>query len=215
MRRINLPALTFLALVISAGAIHGFRTDRWSTSEELQLAVERLQTVPAPTGDWTEVEAVEYDAETMARGGIKGYLGRRYRNRSTDEEVSMLIVCGRGGPITAHTPDVCYAGAGYRLSGSKQHWTSETGAEFWYGRFVKPNALVPQRLDIFWAWSLDGANWSAPESERTTFARFPALYKLYVVRKVPDANAQDHTPVNGLLRELVPTLKTALTRTTN
>ena len=43
-------------------------------------------------------------------------------------------------------------------------------------------AAVPARLRIYWGWSATGS-WTAPDNPRLAFARFPVLYKLYVLRE--------------------------------
>ena len=48
-------------------------------------------------------------------GQIDGYLSRTYTNQGTGATVSLLIVGGKPGPISVHTPDICFSGAGYEL----------------------------------------------------------------------------------------------------
>src|SRR4029453_11021427 len=107
------PVLLSLTLVVALGVGYGLATDRWGASDELSRALVGLGRVPATFGDGVG-EDVPFEAEDMARVGIKGCVFRRYQNVRTGEVVSFLLVCGRGGPISVHTPDVCYAGAGYR-----------------------------------------------------------------------------------------------------
>src|SRR5260370_19693220 len=112
MIRTNLPIVLFAAMTLGAGVYHGLRTDRWRTSSELQNAIGRLDGVPSSLGDW-HGEAEPLDAEDLKRAGIKGHISYRFRNVVTGEKVSMLIVCGRSGPIAVHTPEICYGGAGF------------------------------------------------------------------------------------------------------
>lgn len=176
----------FVATVVIgvAGGVHGVQTDRWRSSAQLEHSLSRLDHVPAVTGDWRG-EPHPFDANDMARAGIQGCVFRMYRNSRTREDVMVLLVCGRGGPISVHTPDVCYAGAGYRQLTDARKKDIELGedqrATFWVARFVKPG-VVPANLEIYWAWSRDGRSWEAPENPRVPLARLPALYKLYVVR---------------------------------
>lgn len=178
------PLVVAAALVGAAGAIHGVQTDRWGASAALEQAVTRLERVPTATGDWRGAD-VPYEVADMTRGGIQGCVFRTYRNARTREEVTVLLVCGRGGPISVHTPDVCYAGAGYRQLAEAQKRNIELAPDrretFWAARFAKPGA-VPAQIEIYWAWSQDGRSWEAPENPRWSLARLPALYKLYVVR---------------------------------
>jgi Protein of unknown function (DUF3485) len=209
-----IPIFVFVALVVGAGAAHGLRTDRWSRSEDLRQAVAHLDRVPKQVGDWRgeDIEQNEDDAESMARAGILGHVQRRYVNRTTGQQLSVLLVCGRGGPISAHTPDVCYTGIGYKEVRAKQRVGLTAGPDkFWAAHFAKPNAVVPKRLEIYWAWSRPGAEWAAPDNERAAFARHPAVFKLYVVREAALATRPDDDGVRDFTARLLPELRTALT----
>src|SRR5262245_54451671 len=114
MRRCLLTVLA-VTLVAANGLIHGLWSDRWSEAEELRDAAERLGRVPLTVGAW-QGEDMEMDPKHRAVGEIRGYVLRRYIRRQDKTAVSLLVVCGRPGPIAVHTPDVCYRGAGFNLS---------------------------------------------------------------------------------------------------
>ena len=186
----TLPILTALAVVIPCGVVHGLWTDRWVVSAEPGASAAKLSRLPLTVGEW-EGEAVAVDAGGRGAAGVAGHLARRYRNRVTGGVVSVLLVCGRPGPVSVHTPDVCYGGAGYDLADPPTRFAAPPGsaarpAEFWVADFHQVGSAVPARLRIFWAWSAAGA-WQAPDNPRLAFARFPALYKLYVLREVTAA----------------------------
>lgn len=202
------PTIGFLLLVSFIGIGHGLWTDRWVYSQELQNSLIRLDRVPMNVGDWRG-ENLAYEPEDMARAGIRGTVLRRYRNSRTGAAVTLLVVCGRGGPISVHTPDVCYEAAGYQQSGKKENVNyGDPAGNFDKSFFVLPNALVNRRLEIAWAWSRDGLNWSAPESPRYAFARFPAVYKLYVVRELPAESKVADVTSKEFLEKLLPELRT-------
>jgi hypothetical protein len=84
-------------------------------------------------------------------------------------------------------------------------------AAFWTARFHKTAGVAQEDLRIFWSWQAPGGDWSAPENPRLTFARSPALYKLYVIRpilmhKTPDEKL-DTDPALDFIRRLLPELK--------
>src|SRR5262249_40202823 len=122
--------------------------------------------------------------------------------------VAVFLGCGRPGPLSVHTPDVCYPGAGYELAGTpiKCRIDAAPPADFWAAKFEQEGVAVPGGLRIFWAWS-PGTNWQAPENPRLSFARFPILYKLYAIREAaPGAGRLDDDPATELLRQLLPEL---------
>jgi hypothetical protein len=214
--RYCMPLLVLIVLVSSVGVAHGWLTGRWGVSADLQRAAVALDRFPKAVGNWVAVEDTPYDADDVARHGIRGHVGRTFRHSQTGEVLQVLVVCGRGGPISVHEPDVCYAAAGYRLMGAKHQLPEpSTGATFWTGRFVKPTGVVPQQLDIYWAWSRDGAAWGAPDNPRVTFAWAPSLYKLYVVRSSVGSSAGDTSDsrVREFLSSLLPQLNGSLAHT--
>jgi hypothetical protein len=207
------PILVSIALVASLGVVHGIYTDRWGPSGQLEQAVSALSRVPSQFGDW-KGEDVPHDAEELTRAGIRGGVFRKYTNPLTRESVSFLIVCGRGGPISVHTPDICYGGAGYRQLEQEQIRDVESGDgtshSFKVTRFVKPGAVVPTQLEIFWSWSRDGLNWQAPENPRLALARSRALYKMYVVREFMPNRGESVPSCESFLRQALPVIRQTL-----
>src|SRR5262249_60595477 len=47
-----LPVATAAAIVIAAGIVHGFWTDRWGVGEAVAAAATSLDRVPRTVGDW-------------------------------------------------------------------------------------------------------------------------------------------------------------------
>jgi Protein of unknown function (DUF3485) len=181
-RRLTVANLVAFALLVGSGLVYGRLTDRWGTSTALAQAVARLDRVPRSVGDW-ESQDVAMDRRQIERAQIQGYLSRKYRNVRDGREIAILLVCGRPGPISVHTPDVCYAGAGYEAGTPPVPATLVTGdhrAALLKARFTKAEALVPETLDIFWAWNARGV-WETPANPRVGFASYQALFKVYVI----------------------------------
>jgi hypothetical protein len=208
------PTIASILCVATLGVVHGVYSDRWGPSDRLQQALQMVPRIPTQIANW-EGEDLPYEPEDMIRAGIKGSVYRRYKNRRTGELVSCLLVCGRGGPISVHTPDVCYTSAGYQMTSAPQsrviQSTDGATATFHLSQFGKPRGLVPSQLDIYWAWSRDGALWEAPASARLSLARCPALYKLYVVCEVPPTGqASKLATGERFLKEGLPAVRQSL-----
>ncbi len=214
MARALLPT-TALFLVIAAGLVHGKWTRRWAIGHEIEAAAARLKHVPDRVGSW-EGKSLELSRDQLLMAEIAGYVSRRYEDHRRRDAVSILLVCGPAGPISVHTPDICYAGAGYEPTGPPVRKSLPVGpgghpAEFWHAIFSKRNVPVPVTLSILWAWSSDG-HWEAPDNPRLSFASRPALYKLYVIHELiapEDAMDQDH-PVTEFLNPLLAELDRSL-----
>ena len=208
------PILISVLLVASIGVVHGVYTDRWGASGHLERALTGLPRIPLQMGDWTG-EEVPHDAEELSRAGIKGGVFRRYTNSRTRETVSVLVVCGRGGPLSVHTPDICYGGAGYRqleVEKRKELQIADgTRHSFKVARFIKPGDVIPTQLEIYWTWSRDGDAWQAPENPRFVLARSPALFKMYVLREFfPKSRAESLPSCESFLNETLPVIRQTL-----
>ncbi len=208
-----LSSAAALAIILATGLVHGFWTDRWTISQDLEHAVALIESIPEQVGDW-QGEPLKLDAEMLKVAEVEGYLARRFRNSRDGREVTVLLVCGRSGPIARHTPDVCYQGLGYAASGEVV--TDQVG----YGAGLKApfRSVLMQRnaaagsdaLDILWTWNAFGA-WEAPANERTRFVTSRFLYKLYVIhpRNPGEENGEDTTN-RDFLQELLPVIDQAL-----
>jgi hypothetical protein len=203
--------VTGLALVVLTGLVHGFWTGRWQQSRELKDAVARLDRVPLQAGPW-QGRAQEADAEPFARAGASRYWVRQYADRRTGRAVTVILMCGRAGPMSVHTPDVCYRGAGFEVvAGPEPFRLSGPGGETeWRTLRARQGGPVPVDLRVCWAWTADG-DWRAPEQPRLAFRGAPALYKLYVLRETaPAEGGAGEGPCREFLRDFLPDLRRAL-----
>jgi hypothetical protein len=205
-----LPLLTVVAAVAFSGVVQGVWTNRWGQARAVEAAA-KLEGVPMTLGDW-DGQRRELSAREVAVAEINGYLLRRYVNRRTGDVVSLLIVCGPPGPVSVHTPEVCYRGAGYAQVGAAFRYSTrpEGSAEFLVRQFQKENAAVPTHLRILYGWGAAGA-WTAPDNPRVAFARSPALYKIYVSRElVKEDEVLEGDPATDFVKVLMPELQRAL-----
>lgn len=218
-RNAVLLIVLYLAVIVGGSVYLGVRSDRWGESDHLVSALGKLSGVPNTIGEWTGTE-IEFNREDMVHMGIQGWVSRQYQNGRTGETVSMLLVCGKGGPISVHTPEVCYAGAGYSAVSAESEATlsniegQEESPSFKVRRFNKKDREVPETIEIYWSWSVDGVNWEAPDNARGHLAREPALYKLYVVRRVlVGGQAEKVNSCEDFLRKSLPVLRAVLSGT--
>jgi hypothetical protein len=211
MRRVLAYAVG-LAILVSAGVVRGMWNGRWASSTAYQERVARVHEVPTRFGDW-EARESNLDERTLQSGGIASYVSRSYRNQKTGETIGILLVCGRPGPISVHTPEVCYPGTGFDQVGETVRVPVGAGLsdEFWSAEFNKRGSVVPLQIRILYAWNADGV-WKASNSPRWDFGGTPALYKLYVIEEKTPAGDQ-RAARDGLVdfvRVLVPEVQKAL-----
>lgn len=170
-----------IGLLLVSGIVQGRLTGRWATSSALREAVARLDLMPRQVGTWIGEDA-EVDRATLERVGIGGGIVRRYRDTRTGATATVMLVCGRPGPVSVHTPEVCYGGAGYELAAPP----SEPIPGFLAATMARPGGAVPDRLQVYWSWNASG-HWEVPTNPRLTYGPRPYLYKLYVIRSATSA----------------------------
>jgi hypothetical protein len=208
-----LPLAAAAACLVGSGLLCGLHTNRWGQPVHLQAAAGRLDAVASDLGDW-QGAPFELDARQLQVAEVIGYLARRYVHRWNGNEITVLIVCGRPGPLAVHTPDVCFRGVGYGTLGDPQkHPITDVAAvpdtDFWTVQFAKQGP-APEVLRVFWAWSDDGT-WHASDAPRITFARSDALYKLYVIhRSSRQGEPIQDDPCLEFFRVLLPELQKRL-----
>jgi hypothetical protein len=194
-----------IPLVLGYGYLEGRWTHRWQPSRQLERAAGRLDKLPLHVGNW-EGEEHQLDPRQVAKGEISGYKMRHYTQRTTGKAVSMLLVCGRPGPMSLHTPEVCYPGAGFRQQDEPRREKIAGTAEFWVARFHKPDAPDPEALRIYWGWTT-GGTWKAPDHPRLAFASAPGLYKLYVIEPLHPLQEKQEYLAPEFLKDLLPELE--------
>ncbi|HTU16659.1 MAG TPA: exosortase-associated EpsI family protein [Gemmataceae bacterium] len=197
-------ALVGSIALVACGIVHGFWTDRWSPPVETAQAAERLNAIPLELGDW-DGEALEVKPGE-AGNDVAGCIKRTYVHRKTGVTVSLFLVCGRWGPVSVHTPEVCYGASGFLLN-AKARYDLASGDTLWKTDATRTNATEQTRLRLYWGWS-DGSAWTAAVDARRQFARRPVLHKLYVVRELSGLNEPPgREPCEEFLNLLVPALR--------
>jgi hypothetical protein len=207
----SFPAVAAVVAVVVCGVVHGFWTGRWSGERDAGDVVARLEKLPLDLGDW---QGRDLETDARLKDGMTGVLYRSYVHRPTGKSVTVYLVCGRSGPVAVHTPDVCYAASGYQVTllgrQTLRSKKSERLAEFDAARVVKKKAAEHLQQHIFWSWSATGA-WQVPDNPRLTFARYPLLYKLYLIRDLSrPGEPPDEDPCLDLMRQLQPELQRVL-----
>ena len=97
--------VVFLTILVS-GATAGLWNGRWGESRSVREAAARLDHLPRSLGDNWDIEETTLSPQVVAVAEIEGYVSRRYIHRRTLSSVSILLLCGRSGPMSVHTPDI-------------------------------------------------------------------------------------------------------------
>jgi hypothetical protein len=204
-------ASAFFALA-GIGVAGGVLSGRWAAPDQpIHAALDRI---PLTIGDW-KGSTPESTADLLPAAEPGTVLLRRYVNGVNGSVVTLFLTVGRPGPVAeSHTPDRCYAGAGYACNGSilRQTISGEEGRrhEFQVATFSKNERAAPVHVRVFWAWTATGT-WQAPEYPRLKFAGERRLFKMYVIRQLlKEGEPLDADPVVPFVQALAPELETVV-----
>jgi len=184
MSRLFAVSAVFAAVVVS-GVGAGLYTGRWGSTQALRDAAGRLNRVPLSLAEAWDGHPGELSEREVSIAELEGHLSRRYVHRQTGETVVIALVCGMPGPVSIHTPDVCYGASGYTVGQKTAFALKELAGTptFFTADMKRPNTAegLPQRL--FWAWRASG-KWQVADNPRQTFSNRPCLYKFYLAREL-------------------------------
>jgi hypothetical protein len=110
------------------------------------------------------------------------YITRVYEHQQTGDVVNVAVLLGPPGPISVHTPEVCYSSREFTPDGDRRRTpvTDQAGMEHTLWQLpLKTNDFDASSLRVFYGWTT-GSKWGAPEYPRYLFGSLPHLYKLQV-----------------------------------
>jgi hypothetical protein len=187
MTRIVILSIAAFAVLLD-GYVHGLWTDRWGNARVVERAVTRLERVPMTVGDW-QAHPKELGTMQAKLAGYAGYWQRAYQRDGM--MVTVMLACGRPGPLSVHTPETCYAAQGFVPAEEPVkyvHGGENGGPEFWKARFTQRDAAAPRHLRLYWSWrTADG--WRIARNPRWEFASQPVLYKMYITYEMSGTDA--------------------------
>lgn len=200
----QLPLVIALLVLVGAGLYNT------GTGSQIQCAdgdLYRIQfQIPGESREWS-LRSLDLSPGAQKKAGIQQSVMRRYIHRDTNQEVSLLLVNGRGGPMSVHTPEVCFESSGYTLAGEKVRYTYRDDAlnqaDFWLAEFQKKHSFGTDRLRIYWSWHVEG-KWQAPENPRLAFARQMVVHKLYLIHRIrPTERDASHDPCLAFMKTFI------------
>jgi len=214
-----LSIAVLLAGTLGAGALHGRMTRRWGMGTEAQSAAERLlMALPPEVGNWQLRHESPLTAEVLNVLQCPAHISRVYEHQQTGDVATVAVLLGPPGPISVHTPEICYSSRDFSLSGERRKIgiSIPGGAEHGLWELpLKTNNVHAASLRVLYAWSAGGA-WEAARHPRFGYAGLSHLYKLQVaVTAAPVEKSSKFDAgrdfLEGFLAQLQPRLIVART----
>lgn len=180
-----LLALIVVGLIgISAvvGVVHGRLTNRWGPQPDMLDAARRLESMPLDIEGW---KATDHELDERVREMLqcKGHLNRVYENVKTGQRVSVVVLLGPAGPISVHTPEICYSSRDYSITSDRTNHQVDEQQDLWDLR-LKSNRAGAATLRVLYGWTNDG-NWHANDNPRFEYGGRPLLYKIQLAGPEP------------------------------
>lgn len=205
--------LVVLGLTLFSGVLQGRLSNRWGIKPDMAAAAKQLKVTPTRFGDWELTQAITLDAEIAKMLESAAYLGGIYRNKVSGESINMFVLLGPPGPVSVHTPDICYSSRDFAIIREREQVAvrDATGAnaELW-ALTLRGNDLDANLLRVYYGWN-DGGGWTAPDNPRFDYAGRPLLYKIQVAGNAAgEAAAKPDDLGQRFLRDFLPVLQPQL-----
>jgi len=206
-------AIFLLISTIATGLVQGRLTNRWGLRPDTQQAAARLNSpLSEIVGNWKFVEENRFSPEVVETLHCPAHISRVYQHQQTGDIVRVAVIVGPPGPVSVHTPEVCYSSREYSITGARVKATVEASGQkhvFWELP-LKANDLHGGPLRVFYGWST-GSAWEAAEHPRFGYGGLPHLYKLQMsVTSEPASQATKFDLAKDFLSHFLPELQTHL-----
>jgi EpsI family protein len=211
MKRI-LPSLAIAilaSLTVVSGALQGRLTSRWGMPPDAKAAVAALESLPQEFGGWRLQDTQELSEVVRNTLQCEDHLVATYVNDS-GAMVNFAILLGPHGPISVHTPEVCYSSRQYDIVEDRARVRAGQPNQedhFWRTRF-RARDLDAREMHVYYAWS-DGGPWTASQSPRVEYAGRPYLFKLQLAGYPEGGSESAFDPCEDFLNDFAPAWRQA------
>src|SRR5262249_31143018 len=102
------------------GWLQGRMATRWGADELLTSAAQRLeQPLSEQQGNWRLLKETQVSADVARMLQCPAHINRTYVHQQTGEVIIISVIIGPPGPISVHTPEVCYSSQDFALLGER------------------------------------------------------------------------------------------------
>jgi hypothetical protein len=196
-----------IGLTFTSSLLHGRWTNRWGKPVARADAEKVFEALPREFGHWRLVESESLPASALGILQCSGESQGVYENQETGERVLFTLLLGPPGPMSVHTPEICYGSIDHVPLADRLRITideSKGNDTAWMVQFHDAHELQGNITRVYYSWN-DATNWSAVEEPRVQFGGKPYLFKLQLLVRLPEeAASESQDPGRGMLREFVP-----------
>lgn len=207
-----LAALAMLIGTLISGLVHGHAVNRFGQRNALRTASVRLgNSLPQYVGGWRLIQAVPIDdsvKRTLQCTALQGI----YSHEATGHTAVVALLAGPSGPLTAHSPEICYSAQDYEIADERQELrirdADGTEHAVWMVHGRSRHATRPS-LQIVYSWNR-GTAWQAVRGPRFALAGLPLLYKLQLAVPADAQPLGDFDPCQDFLSHFLSAIEPRL-----
>jgi hypothetical protein len=168
-----------------------------------------LAELPRTLGDW-EGRDETFDPRIAQNAGCTDIVTRSYVHRRTGTRLEVLLLYGPATDVKVHTPENCYAAAGYtqRTGPEPRTVKSEGGQVYPFHALVctKGEGGRADTQEVYYTWRYE-AHWTPGLVTQKRFERIPGMFKVQLGRRLQPGESVDvGNPCEDFLARLMPDL---------
>ncbi|MEO1527419.1 MAG: hypothetical protein AAFX06_18470 [Planctomycetota bacterium] len=175
----SLYTLTLVTLAVGAtllgASYEGRLSHRWSSEHQTKRLTAAIKTLPESLNGWEKVSSQPVNATAQSVLHCFASDVSRFRHQETGRQIEAAVLVGPSGPISVHTPDICYSSREYKSLGQRVRVGG--GADQYWAIDFQGRGIAGGYLRSIYAWS-DSERWEAPDSSRLRYAGKPFLVKV-------------------------------------
>jgi hypothetical protein len=216
MKTFVLGSIVAFLLTLASGYIQGSLSNRWGISNVQRQMGERFTSFPANFGDWEMKKSGKLGSDSLNQLVPYGYFQRDYVNRKSGAAINVLALLGSCGPISVHTPEVCFASRDHQQLGERLKLAiGRDGKNSIWKTTFRLSGVDAQVLNIYYGWSA-GEAWVAAENPRFSFSTRQFLYKVQITNSAVENGSADNDPANDpalqFMEDFIPALQKHMNR---
>lgn len=170
-------------VTLATGVVTGTIGNRWQRPHDLGAVAKSLEKITATpqVGPWRLTETSRLSPQIVQLLHTSGDLSCKYVNDQTGDSVDLVVLVGETGPLSTHSPEVCYSSREYQVVSEpeSQRVESAAGPAELLSMTLSSEGLDGNLLRVWYAWH-NGAQWLAPRNARIDLRAEPFLYKIQV-----------------------------------
>jgi len=200
-----------LICTLVTGWLQGSFTNRWGPRLDANRAADSLQRASLiEIGNWRLRREAPFAPDVLKMLQCPAHISRVYEHQQTGDLVTLTVIIGPPGPVSVHTPEICYSSRDYTLDGERRKVSVSNSQgvnhTFW-DLPLKANSLDGTPLRVLYGWS-SGTFWEAAQYPRFSYGGLPHLYKLQMAVSANSVSTSTgFDPARDFLNSFLPQLQ--------